>query len=435
MTTNRSSRMKMIVGMALLILPAAASSASAQFMRDPGGITIILPAPTDFIDIVAGANHTCVRRYNGQVYCWGQNTSGQAGVTGLADTPKFVTSVSSQITAGGDHSCSLSGGVTSCWGINTGGELGDGTLTARFAPVVVNTSLRFTNIGAGNGTTCGVVGNTGDGTVACWGFMPLDPSKPSSSTTPKVIVTSSGLRTVAVGSRFFCVHYDAAGYSDTWCQGQANMGQLGQDPAQSWIPKTNGVAFTPFLVGTSFGATTNYHVVASDNYVCVDRKDGLAQCIGNNDLGKLGIGFPGDPGRPYEFSTLPISDTASQPMGLHGITAGLNHACALDAGGAAWCWGSGMRGENGMGTTSTGVAIIGNYSKPVSVRGGAFRAIAAGAQHTCGIGTDNRIYCWGDNTVGQLGVGLNNLGLELTRNGFGFTPITFSSTPRRLDLQ
>jgi alpha-tubulin suppressor-like RCC1 family protein len=32
-----------------------------------------------------------------------------------------------------------------------------------------------------------------------------------------------------------------------------------------------------------------------------------------------------------------------------------------------------------------------------------FRALAAGAEHTCGIGTDNHIYCWGDNKARQLG--------------------------------
>ena len=32
-----------------------------------------------------------------------------------------------------------------------------------------------------------------------------------------------------------------------------------------------------------------------------------------------------------------------------------------------------------------------------------FRALAAGSDHTCGIGTDNHFYCWGDNFKGQLG--------------------------------
>jgi alpha-tubulin suppressor-like RCC1 family protein len=44
------------------------------------------------------------------------------------------------------------------------------------------------------------------------------------------------------------------------------------------------------------------------------------------------------------------------------------------------------------------------YTTPQTVSGGkTFRAVAAGMYHTCGIGTDNRIYCWGWNNYGQLG--------------------------------
>jgi len=32
-----------------------------------------------------------------------------------------------------------------------------------------------------------------------------------------------------------------------------------------------------------------------------------------------------------------------------------------------------------------------------------FRQLSAGYLHTCGISTDNKIYCWGNNDSGQLG--------------------------------
>ena len=32
---------------------------------------------------------------------------------------------------------------------------------------------------------------------------------------------------------------------------------------------------------------------------------------------------------------------------LHGVSTGSNHACALDAAGAAWCWGNGYSGQVG----------------------------------------------------------------------------------------
>jgi len=34
-----------------------------------------------------------------------------------------------------------------------------------------------------------------------------------------------------------------------------------------------------------------------------------------------------------------------------------------------------------------------------------FRQVSAGSQHSCGVTSDNRAYCWGYNTYGQLGDG------------------------------
>ncbi|WP_431310257.1 hypothetical protein [Luteimicrobium album] len=39
-----------------------------------------------------------------------------------------------QIAASGNHTCALSGGQMYCWGQNTSGELGDGTTTNRASP-------------------------------------------------------------------------------------------------------------------------------------------------------------------------------------------------------------------------------------------------------------------------------------------------------------
>jgi alpha-tubulin suppressor-like RCC1 family protein len=43
---------------------------------------------------------------------------------------------------------------------------------------------------------------------------------------------------------------------------------------------------------------------------------------------------------------------------------------------------------------------------PVAVGGAlAFSKIAPGPQHSCGVTTDGRLFCWGDNSAAQLGLG------------------------------
>jgi hypothetical protein len=38
-----------------------------------------------------------------------------------------------------------------------------------------------------------------------------------------------------------------------------------------------------------------------------------------------------------------------------------------------------------------------------------FRQVSAGHEHTCGVATDNRAYCWGENSAGELGDGTTTI--------------------------
>lgn len=108
-----------------------------------------------------------------------------------------------------------------------------------------------------------------------------------------------------------------------------------------------------------------------------------------------------------EGQTLPIKfrieGGAQTDEGATGIGAamgaGLFHSCAVDAAGAAWCWGKNDYGQLGTGSTSPSYATT-----PQRVAGTqAFRAVYAGQYHTCGLTTDGAAYCWGHNYFGQLG--------------------------------
>ena len=80
------------------------------------------------------------------------------------------------------------------------------------------------------------------------------------------------------------------------------------------------------------------------------------------------------------------------------VAAGGGHACGVTDRGT-FCWGEGDSGQLGDGS-----GVNSNVPTPLLA---AFptASVDAGAQHSCGLGTDGRAYCWGSGAEGQLGNG------------------------------
>jgi Regulator of Chromosome Condensation (RCC1) repeat protein len=442
-------RLTLIVGIGAIVLTGIAQRASAQKLLSGTpipGYTLTLPSPNDLVEITAGWAHTCVRKYGGAVYCWGVDDNGQVGTSATrmcadssttsrpcVDFPAYVTTLStlgSQIVAANAHTCALSGGIPSCWGSNALGELGDGTNYSRSMPQNVSGFLQFSRLAGGDWSTCGLT--VGQSAVYCWGLQPYDPTKqPGSSTVPKQLYSGSGFSNLTVGNGFVCFVYIVGGWGENDCQGVDSVGQLGvvstpgTPDAPSWMPRDNyGTPFINTTVLSSIGVGTDgvdrvARSSAGSYYVCGDVTDGTVQCVGSNSAGQLGT----TGGNRADARA--VVNASGSTLQLHGVTTGSTHACALDASGYAWCWGGDTFGELGNNTSGANF----KYFYAVQVAGNIkFRSLAAGTQHTCGIGTDNYVYCWGDNTYGQLGVGINNIGMN--SSGFGFA--THIGTPQKV---
>jgi alpha-tubulin suppressor-like RCC1 family protein len=130
---------------------------------------VIASGVTDFD---TGLQHTCAT-VSGQIYCWGDNASGQLGDASGTDqySPKLAVDISNlaavKVATGQAHSCaSYSGGNVRCWGLGTSGQLGRGNLTS--LPLAVDDS-----IGSGVSSVVAITHNTcalySDSTVHCWG--------------------------------------------------------------------------------------------------------------------------------------------------------------------------------------------------------------------------------------------------------------------------
>ncbi|GGQ67584.1 hypothetical protein [Couchioplanes azureus] len=84
--------------------------------------------------------------------------------------------------------------------------------------------------------------------------------------------------------------------------------------------------------------------------------------------------------------------------GTAAVAAGGAHSCAITSLGTVYCWGDDSSGQLGDGARPHG------FAHPVVALRNAVRA-DAGRAHTCAIDTGGTAYCWGDDSAGQLGDG------------------------------
>lgn len=175
---------------------------------------------------------------------------------------------------------------------------------------------------------------------------------------------------------------------NAWCWGSNDFGQLGTgDTSQADVPRVaaEGHVFREVSVSTG-GAFT-----------CGITTAGAAYCWGNQEGGRLGDGTMAPGGA---IVTTPVA--VSGGHSFTDIAAGGDHACAVAAGGVAYCWGHNESGQLGTGNSA-------NSAVPVAVSGGlTFAAITAHQMVTCGITADGTGYCWGNGAAGTLGGGSNS---------------------------
>jgi alpha-tubulin suppressor-like RCC1 family protein len=296
-----------------------------------------------------------------------------------------TTAVVQSVSAGGLHTCAVKTDHTLwCWGSNFYGQLGDGTTTNRTAPVQVSGhATDWAAVTAGASHTCAV---RTDHTLWCWGLNGDGEFGNGTTTDSPVPVQVGGhaadWAAVTAGTGNTCaVKTDHT----LWCWGYNPDGQVGDG-------STTGRTVPVQVSGhaADWAAVTAGAAGASDT--CAVRTNGTVWCWGDNTYDQLG-------GSTTTGSPVPVQ-VSGHATDWAAVTAGGDHTCAVKTDHTLWCWG--LNNDDQLGDGNATESPV-----PVQVSGHAadWAAVTAGGIHTCAVKTDHTLWCWGDNTYGQVGDG------------------------------
>ncbi|HSQ28429.1 MAG TPA: hypothetical protein VLN49_01185 [Gemmatimonadaceae bacterium] len=390
-----------------------------------------------FTQIAAGLFHACGLTPDGAALCWGLNTRGQLGTgdDGNRTLPSLVSGMHTftHITAGDYHTCGTTALGTFCWGENFAGELGDGSTTNSNTPTRVHGGLTFTAVSAGGQHTCGL---TTLGAAYCWGYNAngqLGDGTASARNTPTQVVGAHNFVSISAGSNHTCaLRYDSVLAQFTYCWGANSKGQLGDgtsvDRAQPTLV-VDAPAFVQISAGSSHtcavsnslgaycwgenaigqlgdgttiqrlrptavsGGSTFRRISANNQQTCAIAASGVAYCWGTNSNGVLGYGGSDS----WRSTPTPVATDVPGGLRFARLTGASAHACGLTSTGLAYCWGANSVGQVGDGSTIERHA-------PTAIAG-YFNDLSAGGMHTCAVRGDGTPVCWGSNEFGQLGDG------------------------------
>lgn len=364
--------------------PDAADAADAA---GPDGDADATVASGCIVQIASGGDHTCARRKDGTLWCWGSNTDGQLGDGTSVDksSPVQVSALCNavaEVALGEHYTCArVNDGTVWCWGWNVAGQLGDGTTTDKIAPVQVLGLASTAAIEVGVHHSCAI---KTDASLWCWGQnisgQVGDGTNISKSSPVQVVPLGNTTSEISLGSLHTCARKSNG---TLWCWGGNSEGQLGIGTTVDTTTPEQVAAFANATAGVAVGG----------DHSCALRADGTVWCWGWNQRGQLGDGTTTSKAAPVKVVGL---------TGATRVAAGRYQNCAVKNDGTSWCWGWNLYGQLGDGTT---------VDKPAPVQvgslGNAVADVSPGREHTCALETDGTVWCWGRNSDGQLGNGTN----------------------------
>ncbi|GBG32684.1 Serine/threonine-protein kinase Nek8 [Hondaea fermentalgiana] len=372
--------------------------------------------------IAAGSKHSLVLTFNGAVFAWGGNEFGQVGDGSREDVrvPVRVTFGKSStqrvvhVAAGANHSlCCLNQGDTYAWGRGNEAQIGTGSTITETVPILVQAlqGHRVVKVFGGESHSAGL---SEDGALFTWGdpdqgklgqgrmLSEADPSFDALAL-PRVVqghLASVKVVDASLGtSHSACI--DSAGKVYTW--GSGWQGKLGLGTTENQYTPQRVLALQ-FLSMRSVSCGAYHTLFVTD--------DGDLYACGRGDA-RLGLGETTDKLVPELNATLRAAGAT-----VARACAAEEHSLAVTVDGRVWTWGKNAYAKLGLGHRLGGAvareqvesmprvidsSVLGLNNERYENRDD-IRMVAAFANHSLALAQDSRVYAWGSNGNGRLGL-------------------------------
>jgi alpha-tubulin suppressor-like RCC1 family protein len=362
---------------------------------------VFLPVQIPGLDLVVaidarGSAYSLALRGDGTVWAWGDNNVGQLGVSGInySATPIQVLGLTDIVAIGAGFQYALAlrrDGTVLAWGGNDSGQLGDNTLQDRPQPLPVSRPG-----GAGQ-------------------INLLQPTPTSFNQLPSAQINQSA----SSGTAPMTVQFSATNATDpdgtvrafSW---KTSDGQQATGQSVSFSFAQPGTFTIALLVVDNTGASgwaqaavvvsprtgvavnANPKVALGGSSAIALTRDGRVLVWGDRQwLGLYDTRFA---------QSLPAANSLPMANGITGavdfVVEGGDVKHVLLADGTVLGWGQNSHGETGIGSLTR------NTNQPQLLSGlPAVQSLAAGYNHSFAMTRDGRVFAWGYNALGQLGVG------------------------------
>lgn len=413
------------------------------------------PTLSNVKDIAFGLYHTCIIKNDNSVWCGGHNSGGQLGLGTFSErenlTPVVGITGAKQLSLARDNSCVTTySNQTYCWGANGSFQIGAGSTHTTYGnplPVLVTIAPDAKTIHGGERSVCTV---NFDDSLTCWGQNSHGEIGNSNYNLVKDGYTHTNLAlldfsmsistacALTVNQEVLCWGSNLIGQSGTpintkyvnvptevlphtsifqdlssLVAGQVNTCMKMNGETHCWGNNEQAQLgfptdnFAEFYPAKLTGLENVSHTSIGYTLICHVIPSGQAVCSGINTFGQAGV-------NPQVTQRVNVPQIISGLSNVYKVEAGLDSACAVKNDGTVWCWGNNTEGQLGNGNylpTHLPQQVIG-LTNVVEV------SLAMRGSHACARTNENNVYCWGSNPNGQLGtisVPKSNVPLQVAR--------------------